>query len=111
MGNKQTYTTSELMFSIIENLERQIVNINAVIDVLKETAEEMKAHEEDNVYGIKREQFEEIAKLIHMKNKMQNALNNIAHGEMTVKPYGTVFMGREEEITLQQYAEEALKED
>lgn len=111
MSNKQNCTTSELMFSIVENLEDQIMNINLVIGVLKEAAEEMKAREEDNVCGIKREQFEEIAKLIHMKNKMQNALNNIAHGEMTVKPYGTVFMGREEEITLQQYAEEALKED
>lgn len=111
MSNKQTYTTSELMFSIVENLEKQIVNINMVIGVLKEAAEEMKAHEEESACVIKREQVEDMTKLIHMKNKMENALNNIAHGEMTVKPYGVVFMGREEKITLQQYAEEALKED
>lgn len=111
MTEQKTYTTSELMFSVVDNLEKQISTINLIIGVLKETAEEMKPNEEASVCGVKREQFEEIAKLIHMNNKMRNALNNIAHGEMTVKPYGTVYMGREEEVTLQQYAEEALKED
>lgn len=111
MTEQKTYTTSELMFSVVDNLEKQITNINAIIGVLKETAFDMKTREEESVCGVTREQFNEIAKLIHMNDKMRNALNNIAHGEMTVKPYGTVYMGREEEVTLQQYAEDAMKED
>lgn len=111
MSNKQNITTTELMMSVVENLNKQVTSINMVIGVLKEAVYDMQAAEEDKICGIKKEQFEEIGKLIRMNNKMRNALNNIAHGEMTVKPYGTVFMGREEEITLQQYAEDAMKED